>query len=194
MVQDGEDASSKVIMDQSNSILRLVGKLGAANNNNPDLYPTDPIEAYKVDRILDLAEDGVKFISSTIMGPVRLFLEEDESANWSKEEVLAIRVRLMDEALVSKKNLAYYLNLLEAEVDQSASGFFVGENASIADLRVHQLMCWLTAGILDGIEAKDVTDRYPRLIALRDKVEALPAIKAFRAKYGTKYTDFDYTP
>jgi glutathione S-transferase len=73
------------------------------------------------------------------------------------------------------------------------TGWFVGEKPTIADLRAHHTVGWLTGGVLDGI-ATTCLDPYPMLKALHGKVEALPEVEAFRAKHGTKYTDFDYTP
>ena len=86
-----------------------------------------------------------------------------------------------------------FLSVLEQRLDENKSGWFVGDQVTIADLRAHQVVSWLMSGILDGIPA-NAMDTYPLLKALHDKVEALPAIVAFRSKYGTKYTTFDYVP
>lgn len=78
-------------------------------------------------------------------------------------------------------------------VDSNKSGWLVGDDVSIADLRAHQVISWLMSGILDGVPS-NCMDAYPLLKALHDRVEALPAIAAFRSKYGKKYTTFDYVP
>jgi glutathione S-transferase len=82
---------------------------------------------------------------------------------------------------------------LEKRLDGNKTGWFVGDKVTIADIRAHQLVAWLMGGILDGIPA-DCIDTYPLLKAMHDNVEALPAIAAFRSKYGKKYTNFDYSP
>lgn len=85
------------------------------------------------------------------------------------------------------------MRILETRLEASKSGWFVGDGPTIADLRAHSLVYWLTAGILDGVPT-DCLDTYPKLKAVYANVEALPAVAAYRAKYGTKYSDFDYAP
>ena len=83
--------------------------------------------------------------------------------------------------------------MLEKRLAANGSGWFVGDSVTIADLRAHQLVAWLVSGLLDGIPA-NCMEGYPLLLAVHDKVEALPAIAAYRAQYGTKYGNFDYQP
>lgn len=85
------------------------------------------------------------------------------------------------------------MKVLEKRLGASKSGWFVGDNLTIADLRAHQLISWVASGILDGIPASTM-DAYPLLKALHDKIEELPAVAAFRSQYGTKYNTFDYVP
>jgi len=86
-----------------------------------------------------------------------------------------------------------FLSVLEKHLNGNKSGWFVGDSPTIADLRVHQFTSWMLAGLLDGVPA-DCMDAYPLLKAQHDKIEALPAVAAFRAKYGKQYSTFDYTP
>jgi glutathione S-transferase len=78
-------------------------------------------------------------------------------------------------------------------LDTNKTGWLVGDSVTIADFRAHQIVSWLTSGVLDGVPVTSM-DAYPLLKALHDAVEALPAIAAFRAKYGKKYSTFDYVP
>ena len=52
---------------------------------------------------------------------------------------------------------------------------------------------WISSGILDGIPA-DFMNNYPFLAAHKAKVEAIPQVAAWKAKYGSKYSTFDYDP
>jgi len=179
---DSKDDKKKTYYDQSNAILRYVGKVGG-------LYPSDMAQALEVDAVIDVVEEAGKFIGFSMMGPKGVFLTE---ATLSKEEVLEMRKKIMDPSI--PKNTAFFLSVLEKRLDENKSGWFVGDKVTIADLRVHQLVAWLTSGILDGIPTDCLDSSYPLLKANYERVEALPAIAAFRAKYGNKYKTFDYTP
>jgi glutathione S-transferase len=187
-----EKESKKMVMDQSIAILRYVGRMDGS------LYPVDdPLLALQVDRIIDLAEDVNSLISLTVRGPVALGLVDEESGPWSKEQVLAIRRRMMDRSnnTAANKNVAFLLQKFEDQLATSTSGYLVGGKVTIADLRVHQLVSWFSSGILDGIGVDSFVESYPKLIALKDRVEAIPSVAAFRKKHGTfKYADFDYFP
>jgi len=178
---EDEETGSKTMMDQSNAIMRYVGKLGG-------LYPSDPVEALEVDLVIDTVEEAYKFLGYTLTGPKGIFFSED---TLSDQEKIDIRKKLMDPAI--PRNVAYFLSVLEKRLDENKSGWFVGDNVTIADIRAHQIVSWLTGGFLDGIPT-NCMDTYPLLKALHDKIEALPEIAAFRSKYGKKYTTFDYTP
>jgi glutathione S-transferase len=182
--------SKPVVVDQSIAILRYIGKL------NGTLYPTDDsLRALQVDRMIDLAEDANTLISMTLVpirGPVALCLVEEGSPSWTAEEVVAIRKRMMDPQ-AGRKNVAFFLQKIEDQLKASTSGYLVGDTVTIADLRVHQLVEWFASGVLDGVDAAEFVRSYPELIALKDKVEALPLVRSFRNKYGYTY-DFEYTP
>ena len=78
-------------------------------------------------------------------------------------------------------------------MEDNKTGWLVGDSVTIADLRAHQFVAWMLGGTLDGVPV-EAMDKYPLLKALYGKVEALPRIAAFRAKYGAKYSTFDYVP
>lgn len=83
--------------------------------------------------------------------------------------------------------------MLEKRLAANGSGWFVGDSVTVADLRAHQLVSWLVSGLLDGVPASCM-ESYPLLLAVHDNIEALPAVAAYRAKYGKKYDNFDYQP
>lgn len=82
-------------MDQSNAIMRYVGKLGG-------LYPSDPVEALEVDLVIDTVEEAYKFLGYTLTGPKGIFFSED---TLSDQEKIDIRKKLMDPAI--PRNVAY---------------------------------------------------------------------------------------
>jgi hypothetical protein len=94
------------------AILRHVGKLGG-------VYPTDDMEAMEVDMICDIVEDSGKGVSMSVGGSVSNFLSETP---WTKEEVLAMRSRMLDAVksgsipyvsvnILMKENLIFALHL-----------------------------------------------------------------------------------
>ena len=85
------------------------------------------------------------------------------------------------------------MDKFEKILEANKTGWFVGDKPTIADLRVYQLELWITSGILDGIPA-DMINNYPLLAAHKAKVEAVPQVVAWKAKYGPKYSNFDYDP
>lgn len=182
-VMEIDDGTKSQIVDQSNAILRYVGKLAGS-------YPSDPMEALEVDAIIDTCEEANKFIGFSMHGPKSMFYGEDSLTD---QEKLDIRKKIMDPSI--PKNTAFFLSILEKKLDQNnTTGWFVGDKPTIADFRVHQIVAWLLAGILDGIPTTCM-DAYPLLKAHHDKIEALPAVTAFRKEHGKKYSaDFHYKP
>ncbi len=84
-------------MDQSNAIMRYVGKLGG-------LYPSDPVEALEVDLVIDTVEEVTKFLVYTMIGPKGIFFTDQ---TLSDQEKIDIRKKMMDPSLSDPKNAAY---------------------------------------------------------------------------------------
>jgi hypothetical protein len=92
---EDEETGSKKILDQSNAIMRYVGKLGG-------LYPSDPIEAMEVDTVIDTVEEAAKFLGYTLIGPKGIFFTEE---TLSDQQKIDIRKKIMDPAV--PKNTAF---------------------------------------------------------------------------------------
>jgi glutathione S-transferase len=92
-IEDGATGSKKV-MDQSNAIMRYVGKLGG-------LYPSDPVEALEVDIVIETVEEAGKFLGYTMIGPKGIFFTEE---TLSDQEKIDIRKKLLDPSV--PKNMA----------------------------------------------------------------------------------------
>lgn len=97
---EDETTGTKKVFDQSNAIMRYVGKLGG-------LYPSDPVEAMEVDLVIDTVEEAVKFIAYTMIGPKGIFFKDQ---TLSDEEKIEMRQKMMDPTLSDPKNAAYVSN------------------------------------------------------------------------------------
>lgn len=145
-VLDIETAGSRICSGQSNAILRFAGKLSG-------LYPDDnPVEALKVDEAMDLGED----INISIAPSLH---EQDETRR------MAMRKTLADETL------PFWLGCIEKLlVANGQTGFIVGDQLTVADLKLYWIIEWLNSGILDGIPT-NLTDAHPVVIAWRDNIQ-----------------------
>ncbi len=147
-VLDIETTSGKVCSAQSNAILRLAGRLSG-------LYPVDdPLQALKVDEALDFGED-----INQLLGPS---LHEPDG-----EKKMAMRKVLAEKKL--PECAGYFERLLVAN---GSNGFVVGDRLTVADLKLHWIIHWLTSGMLDGIPT-DLFDNYPAIAAWRKNVAAV---------------------
>ena len=141
---DGRAVSSA----QSNAILRYVGRLTG-------LYPTDdPLRALKVDEAMDVAEDLYH-----VIGP--------SMGEQNVERRMAMRRAIAEETL--PRWGGFLERLLVAN---GRTGFAVGKDLTVADLKLHWIVDKLTNGTLDGIPTT-VLDGFPTLAAWRKNVAAV---------------------
>jgi glutathione S-transferase len=133
---------------QSNAILRFAGRLTG-------LYPMeDPLQALKVDEALGVGED-----INCLLEPS---LHEEDT-----ERKMAMRKVLADETL------PFWMGCLERLlVANGSTGFIVGNNLTIADLKLYWIIDWLTMGILDGIP-KNLTDGFKNVVNWRRNITAV---------------------
>jgi glutathione S-transferase len=147
-VLDVETTTGKVCSAQSNAILRFAGRLSG-------LYPADdPVQALKVDEALDLGED-----INHLLGPS---LHEQVT-----EKKMAMRKELAEETL--PEWAAYFERLL---VNNGSTGFIVGNDLSVADLKLYWIIDWLASGDLDGIPTT-LFDNYATVVAWRKHITAV---------------------
>jgi glutathione S-transferase len=144
---------------QSNSIARyLARKFHLAGKTDEDQA--------RADMIVDCFEDTLKPLFT-------FFFESDET----RKETL--KKKALEEQLPT--SLAGLEGLLKA--NHGGDGFFVGTELTWADLGFLVLVGWLSAAGADTQLAK-----YPKLAALRERVEKLPKVAAWLAK--RPVTDF----
>lgn len=146
-VLDVETTQGTVCSAQSNAILRFAGRLAG-------LYPVNnPVQALKVDEVLDFGEDINHLLEPSLR-------EQDETKRMAMRKELA------------EQGLPFWLGCFERLLESNGNtGFIVGDRLSIADLKLYWVMTWLTSGMLDGIPPT-LLDGYPSLMAWRKKVAA----------------------
>ena len=107
----------------------------------PILYPTDPIEALRVDEFLDCVIEFRSKMSSTY--------------SLSEADKLAARKKIVDEFLIN--HYARIENRLSSH--GGFTGFAVGSKLTIADLALANDVLGVRSGRLEGIDAT-VLDKY----------------------------------
>jgi glutathione S-transferase len=173
-----EAGKDKVFIPQSVAILRYLGKLGG-------LYPADPLEAMKVDSVLDtIAETSIP-IEMSVQGSVKCMMADEP---WTKDQVLEIRKRI---STSDAYGLPFFFTHFENILKENGTGWLVGEKVTIADIQWHRVSSWVMSGMLDGIP-KDLVDGYPSVKAHHERIEGLPEVVAWRTNYPTPYTDFEF--
>lgn len=137
-------------LGQSDAMLRYVGKLGG-------LYPSDPLEALRVDEVVDTMSDTM-LAAFSYYGPDQSKLQKARH-------------------LFVEQDIPRYLGTLDDRIKASKRGpFFLGDQVSIADLKITQVFTMLTIGSLEHIEPT-VLDRYSRLSSISKAVMDMRAVR-----------------
>jgi len=143
-----ETSAGQQCVAQSNAILRFAGRLTG-------LYPLDdPLQALKVDEALGVGED-----INCLLGPS---LHEQDT-----DRKMAMR------KLLAEETLPFWMDCFERLlVANGSSGFIVGNDLTIADLKLYWIIDWLTMGILDGIP-KNLPDGFKNVVNWRKNITAV---------------------
>eukprot|EP00178_Gracilaria_changii_P015130 TRINITY_DN423_c1_g4_i1.p4 TRINITY_DN423_c1_g4~~TRINITY_DN423_c1_g4_i1.p4 ORF type:complete len:214 (-),score=46.14 TRINITY_DN423_c1_g4_i1:3507-4148(-) len=148
------------VMAQSNALLRYVGKLG-------DLYPSDALDALKVDEVTDTVMD---------MAMVLYGYRGDD-----QEKLKEQRNKFVTEAVPR------YAAALEKRLELFGDGVYaVGGQISIADIVVTCFINGIKSGVFDFVPV-DLFDEYSKLSAIHKAVMELPAVVEWYKKYPIKY-------
>ena len=150
MVIETGDGSRCV--SQSNAILRFAGHLSG-------LYPSqDPLLALGVDEVLGVCEDIGWLIEPSL----------DEA---DIDRKMSMRSKLAEETL------PYWMDRLnQLLLDNGSTGYVVGDDLTVADLKLYWLIDWLTMGILDGIPTS-LIDGCEQLLAWRKNIAAMREVR-----------------
>jgi len=143
-----ETSDGKLCVAQSNAILRFAGRLTG-------LYPVDdPLQALKVDEALGVGEDINCLLAPSLH-------EQDTERKMALRKVLA------------EETLPFWMDCFERLLAANGTtGFIVGNNLTIADLKLYWIIDWLTMGILDGIP-KDLPDGCKNVVNWRKNITAV---------------------
>jgi prostaglandin-H2 D-isomerase / glutathione transferase len=146
MIVDGQTIA------QTSAIARYCGKLS-------NLYPTDPLEAARVDQFIDAAND-----LTVAMWP-SIWIKDPERRKAKRKDAV--------ENIIPK----WFQNFETLVV-----GPYCTTRFTIADLAMWRLLGWFSEGTLDRVPTDILLD-YPKLNALYTKVEHNPKIQDWMRKY-----------
>ena len=145
-----------VIIGQSNTISRYVGRLGG-------LYPEDPWQAALCDEMLDTVEDmWVKF--GATMG-----IKDPDALKEAREKLVA-------------EAFTHYLEKLGQRLKDAGGHYFADNRLTVADLQVMVIVRALGSGKFDHISTDLVETVAPQLNEHMRRVLAEPAVSAYYEK------------
>ena len=143
-------------LTQQRSILRFIGK-------ETGLLPSDALQAYRVDELMDTVEDAFVKVSAAGLGK----LEQGE-------QIAFEAARLWE---VVAGSAAALLASIDAHIAaHGTGGFAVGNSLTIADVHLFTTTGMLTSGLLDGVPVT-ILDRFDHILACRRHVANHPAVK-----------------
>lgn len=133
---------------ESNSLTRYAGKLA-------NLYPHDVLDALRVDEILDMVEDAFAAIGPTFSMPA--------------DEKVAARQKLQAPGGAFHK---IWAAIAKRHSENGGGRYLVGNNLTIADLKVGGVVATLRSGFFDGFASTWFEDTWPEFGAALTKLLA----------------------
>jgi len=146
-----------VQVTQCDSIIRYVGKLAG-------LYPEDAYQALLCDEVMYVVEEA-----SVRLGP---------TFRMTGEEQKAARLALVE------GSMPVYLRWLERQLLAHGGEYFADGRLTVADLKVFVDVRGLNSGRLDHVPTDLVEKVAPALNAHLQRINALPAVRAYYEKFG----------
>ena len=138
---------------QTGAIARICGKLSG-------MYPKDVIEAGRVDQIIDTVTDINEMLNPS--------MREDDPV-----------IKKQMRAALSNDALPKYFGYLEEILEANNSGWFVGDEMTIADIAVWSLLGWIAQGVLDDIPT-DLPKSFERLTHLYNQISQKPKVQEWK--------------
>ncbi|CAM9656574.1 unnamed protein product [Phaeothamnion confervicola] len=150
-------------LGQSGAILSYVAKMGTGT-----IVPSDPFLAAVAEEVADEVEDGnsALFANPAISGNKAAYREKLAT------ELLPARLTKIEKRLVAVG---------------TTPGFAVGDNITMADLKLYGFCGTLACGLLDGIPTDIVSPAlYPTITACVATVRAHPKVQEYLAASAAK--------
>ena len=138
---------------QTGAIARICGKVSG-------MYPDDMIEAARVDQIIDTVTDINEMLNPSMR---------------ENDPVIKKKMR----AELSNADLPKYFGYLEEILEANNSGWFVGDEMTIADVAVWSLLGWIAQGVLDDIPT-DLPKSFERLTHLYNEISQKPKVQEWK--------------
>ena len=138
---------------QTGAISRICGKIAG-------MYPTDIIEAGKVDQVIDTVTDINVLINPSM-----------------RESDPELKKRMRDD--LSSDALPKYFGYLERILEENDSGWFVGDEMTVADIAVWSMLGWIAQGVLDNIPSS-LPKTFERLTRLYNEMSRMPKIQEWK--------------
>lgn len=143
-----------VVVTQSNSMLRYVGKMAG-------LYPEDPLQALYCDEAMGAVEDLLHQIVGTF--------------GMEGDELKAAREKLSDGWIT------VFINGLAEILERGGGEYFADNRLTVADLKVYMQVRSLRAGTLDHVPT-DLVDRLaPALVKHEERIGNSEIVTAYYA-------------
>jgi glutathione S-transferase len=88
-----------------------------------------------------------------------------------------LKKRMRDD--LSSDALPKYFGYLERILEENDSGWFVGDEMTVADIAVWSLLGWIAQGVLDGIP-QDLPKPFERLTSLYNEMGRMPKVQEWK--------------
>lgn len=144
---------------QSGAMLQYAGQITG-------MLPRDPTKALRVNEAVGLDDD----LRNKIRPSIYVGMDKTLSERTKKAKVKEMRAEIL------KTHIPYYLGHFEKMLEKSE--YLAGDKPTIADAQFLSTVRWLTSGTLDHIP-ETCTDDFPKVKALREKMEAHPAVAEY---------------
>mmetsp|Transcript_10990 Transcript_10990/g.28675 ORF Transcript_10990/g.28675 Transcript_10990/m.28675 type:complete len:221 (-) Transcript_10990:393-1055(-) len=145
---------------QAGAIERFAAKLA-------HLYPSDPLEAAKVDQVVCFIDEFLPPFSST-MG----ISDPEAKANAQREATEKFKPKLAK---------------LNEMVEKAGNDYLAGSKLTYADITAFCYVCFLFSGFFAGA-TMEVLNAFPAIASYRKRIASLPEVKAYYEKASDRET------
>jgi len=153
---------NKGVIAQSKTIARFLAK--QVKVDGKPLYPEDPVEAAKVDELLDFYSDIHGKIVKTFS------IKDQKEKEAARQSLLSPGGEMASMMAIVEKN---------CEGD-----YVIGNSMTLADIWVAWYFAFLASGFWDGLTGRTdmISKPYPKLSAVMTKVLSIEKLKAYYSK------------